>query len=100
MGQFITLANFLLFAGVRTAPGLFQSFGFDKSRPAFIAFVLFQYLVSPVDEVRRAGSTIAAPECWMLWLSMCLSMKNVCDCCVPRVCSTTFLVLAEISLRQ
>jgi hypothetical protein len=52
MGQFITLANFLLFAGVRTAPGLFESFGFDKSRPAFIAFVLFQYLVSPVDEVR------------------------------------------------
>ncbi|KAF6266083.1 peptidase family M48-domain-containing protein [Scenedesmus sp. NREL 46B-D3] len=41
MSQFITLANFLLFAG----------FGFGKSRPAFIAFVLFQYLVTPVDEV-------------------------------------------------
>jgi hypothetical protein len=52
MSQFITLANFLLFAGMRTAPGLFESFGFDKSRPAFIAFVLFQFVVAPVDEVR------------------------------------------------
>ncbi|WIA16071.1 hypothetical protein OEZ85_012796 [Tetradesmus obliquus] len=51
MSQFITLANFLLFAGMRTAPGLFESFGFDKSRPAFIAFVLFQFVVAPVDEV-------------------------------------------------
>jgi STE24 endopeptidase len=79
MGQFITLANFLLFAGVRTAPGLFESFGFDKSRPAFIAFVLFQYLVSPVDEV--------GPLAVLLHENDALSMyceRSVC-CCMPLV---------------
>eukprot|EP00879_Flechtneria_rotunda_P033237 GHRR01036789.1.p3 GENE.GHRR01036789.1~~GHRR01036789.1.p3 ORF type:complete len:127 (+),score=46.82 GHRR01036789.1:358-738(+) len=53
MGQIIMLANFVLFAALRNAPGLYESFGFKDSKPAFIAFVLFQYIVSPVDEVIR-----------------------------------------------
>eukprot|EP00878_Enallax_costatus_P026201 GHUV01028086.1.p1 GENE.GHUV01028086.1~~GHUV01028086.1.p1 ORF type:complete len:396 (+),score=102.81 GHUV01028086.1:414-1601(+) len=51
MGQFIMLTNFLLFAAMRNAPALYESFGFRDSRPAFIAFLLFQYVVSPMDEV-------------------------------------------------
>ena len=33
------------------APGLFESFGFTKHRPNYINFVLFQLIISPVDEV-------------------------------------------------
>jgi STE24 endopeptidase len=52
MGQFVMLCNFLLFAAVRNAPGLYESFGFTKDKPALVAFLLFNFLVSPVDEVR------------------------------------------------
>lgn len=52
MAQFITLANFLVFAAMRNAPGLYESFGFKDARPAFIAFILFQQVVAPMDEVR------------------------------------------------
>lgn len=53
MGQCIMLANFLLFAAVRNTPGLYESFGFTKDRPALVAFLLFQFLMGPVDEVSR-----------------------------------------------
>lgn len=51
MGQFIILANFLLFAAIRNAPGLYESFGFTQDRPALVAFLLFQFLMAPMDEV-------------------------------------------------
>lgn len=51
MGQFILLANFLLFAAVRNTPGLYESFGFTHDRPALVAFLLFQLLMAPMDEV-------------------------------------------------
>lgn len=51
MGQLILLANFLLFAGMRNAPGLYESFGFTQDRPVLVAFLLFQFLVAPMDEV-------------------------------------------------
>lgn len=61
------LANFMLFALMRNAPGLYEDFGFTKGRPAFISFVLFQYLVTPVDEVGSAAHTRWLPVvvcCW------------------------------------
>lgn len=58
MGQFIILANFLLFAAVRNTPGLYESFGFTQDRPALVAFLLFQFLMTPVDEVCRAAVVV------------------------------------------
>jgi hypothetical protein len=55
MGQIITLVQFLLFTLMRNSEGLYDSFGFTEARPAFIAFLLFQFVISPVDEVGRAG---------------------------------------------
>jgi len=56
MGQFILLANFLLFAAVRNTPGLYESFGFTQDRPALVAFLLFQFLMAPMDEVCEADT--------------------------------------------
>lgn len=52
MGQAVLLAQFALFALVRSAPGLYEAFGFYEARPALIALVLFSYLSAPLDEVR------------------------------------------------
>ncbi|KAL4421809.1 hypothetical protein ABPG77_001598 [Micractinium sp. CCAP 211/92] len=50
--QLVSLAQLSLFTLVRNAPGVFESFGFAAGeRPALGAFLLFQYLVGPVDEV-------------------------------------------------
>lgn len=50
--QAVMLANFLLFAALRNTPGLYESFGFGShDRPALVAFLLFQILVAPMDEV-------------------------------------------------
>jgi len=57
--QAVTLSQLLLFTFVRAAPdsGLFASFGFAAGeRPTLAAFLLFNYLIGPVDEV-GAGST-------------------------------------------
>jgi hypothetical protein len=59
-GQAILLANFGLFAALRNTAGLYESFGFVHDRPALVAFVLFQTLVSPLDEVRGARVVGAA----------------------------------------
>ena len=53
MGQIIMLVNFMLFTLMRNSEELYDSFGFTDARPAFIAFVLFQFVMSPVDEVSR-----------------------------------------------
>ncbi|KAK9826840.1 hypothetical protein WJX81_006463 [Elliptochloris bilobata] len=45
------LLSFSLFAAVRTSPALFASFGFRSSRPAIIAFMLFQFISAPLEEV-------------------------------------------------
>ena len=44
------LFSFVLFSLVRTAPGLFSSFGF-QGRPAFIAYTLFSIISAPLSEV-------------------------------------------------
>ena len=45
-------APLLMTAGLLcAAPGLFESFGFTKYRPNYINFVMFQLIISPVDEV-------------------------------------------------
>ena len=49
------LLSFSLFAAVRTSPALFASFGFRDARPAIIAFMLFQFISAPLEEV--------APNC-------------------------------------
>jgi STE24 endopeptidase len=51
MGSLIMLCNFLLLAAIRTAPGLYEAFGFKQDKPALIALLLFSFLVSPMDEV-------------------------------------------------
>lgn len=50
--QLVSLAQLSLFTLVRNAPGVFESFGFAAGeRPALGAFLLFQYLIGPVDEL-------------------------------------------------
>lgn len=49
--QLHLLSQFLLFTFVRTAPGLFESFGFHQEQPAFIAFSLFMAVSAPLNEV-------------------------------------------------
>ncbi|KAL4448266.1 hypothetical protein ABPG75_005485 [Micractinium tetrahymenae] len=50
--QLVCLAQLSLFTLVRNAPGVFASFGFAAGeRPALGAFLLFQNLIGPVDEV-------------------------------------------------
>jgi hypothetical protein len=56
LGQLLTLAQFSLFAAVRSAPGLYESFGFTHAKPAVIALVLFGYLSAPIDEVLHVVS--------------------------------------------
>jgi Zn-dependent protease with chaperone function len=51
LGQLLALAQFSLFAAVRAAPGLYESFGFVDARPAVISLALFGYLSAPLDEV-------------------------------------------------
>lgn len=51
MGQAIMLVQFGLFTLIRNSDSLYESFGFTEAKPAFIAFVLFQFILSPVDEV-------------------------------------------------
>ena len=45
------LLSFSLFAAVRTSPALFASFGFRDTRPAIMAFMLFQFISAPLEEV-------------------------------------------------
>lgn len=45
------LLSFSLFAAVRTSPALFASFGFRDARPAIMAFMLFQFISAPLEEV-------------------------------------------------
>ena len=51
MVQVVLFLQFALFGLIRTAPGLFRSFGFVHRQPAFIAFTLFQLIIGPLDEV-------------------------------------------------
>jgi hypothetical protein len=51
--QAVTLAQLLVFTAVRTTPGIFASFGFVAEQPVLAGFILFQYIIGPVDEVRR-----------------------------------------------
>ncbi len=48
------LLSFTLFTAVRTSPALFASFGFRTARPAIIAFMLFQFISAPLEEVGPA----------------------------------------------
>ncbi len=52
ISQAVMLLNFLLFMLVRNSNDLYEAFGFVNDKPAFLSFVLFGYLLSPVDEVR------------------------------------------------
>ncbi len=52
LSQVVILAQMSLFTFTRTAPGLFESFGFIKEQPVFMSIVLFQLLQGPIDEVR------------------------------------------------
>ena len=54
MVQVVLFLQFALFGLIRTAPGLFRSFGFVHRQPAFIAFTLFQLIIGPLDEVRSS----------------------------------------------
>ncbi|DBA93318.1 hypothetical protein WJX79_004642 [Trebouxia sp. C0005] len=51
LSQVVILAQMSLFTFTRTAPGLFESFGFIKEQPVFMSIVLFQLLQGPIDEV-------------------------------------------------
>lgn len=51
-GQLMLGAQLALFAAVKGAPGLHQSFGFSAGeRPALAALVLFQLMTGPLDEL-------------------------------------------------
>jgi hypothetical protein len=52
LSQVVIFAQMSLFTFTRTAPGLFESFGFIKEQPVFMSIVLFQLLQGPIDEVR------------------------------------------------
>ena len=43
--------QFGIFTLVRTSDDLFESFGFTGSKPAFVAFLLFNYISGPLDKV-------------------------------------------------
>lgn len=58
--QVIILSQFALFTLIRNSGELYTSFGFTQERPAFLAFVLFQLLVAPLDEVRGLGGGVWA----------------------------------------
>ena len=52
LSQVVIFAQMSLFTFTRTAPGLFESFGFIMEQPVFMSIVLFQLLQGPIDEVR------------------------------------------------
>eukprot|EP01025_Chloroclados_australasicus_P060823 TRINITY_DN7869_c0_g1_i1.p4 TRINITY_DN7869_c0_g1~~TRINITY_DN7869_c0_g1_i1.p4 ORF type:complete len:174 (+),score=23.36 TRINITY_DN7869_c0_g1_i1:116-637(+) len=59
MSQFLILAQFSLFALLRSSEALYSSFGFDGVlKPAFISLVLFQMISSPMDAVLMYGQNI------------------------------------------
>lgn len=72
LSQVVILAQMSLFTFTRTAPGLFESFGFIKEQPVFMSIVLFQLLQGPIDEVRTR--LLHAP-----------SQQLPCSCCTGRV---------------
>lgn len=78
IGQFNALASFGLFTLVRNSQQLFQSFGFQTQHPAFVAFILFNYISGPLDEVRSPG-----PPPQPLQASMLRSYAY--DCGVGRI---------------
>jgi hypothetical protein len=49
------LLQFLLFTYMRNSKEIYHSFGFTEVQPAFIAFAIFQFIISPMDEVRGLG---------------------------------------------
>lgn len=51
VGQITILLQFSLFTFIRTSDELLVSFGFTDAKPVFIALVLFQFIISPLDEV-------------------------------------------------
>lgn len=54
--QAVSLVQLLLFTLVRTSPSLFASFGFPAGQqPALGAFLLFNAVIGPFDEVSGAG---------------------------------------------
>ena len=57
--QAVALGEFSLFSLVQNSPGLLASFGFLDERPALIKFMLFNYMLGPVDEVPFACSALA-----------------------------------------
>ena len=61
LGQAIAFAQFGLFSVVSSNPMLLASFGFTKEQPVLINFILFTYLLGPVDEVRRCAAANTLP---------------------------------------
>ena len=62
--QFNLVTQFLLFTFIRNAPGLFESFGFVRVKPAFIAFTLFSAVSAPLNEVTLSDlAHLAAKQC-------------------------------------
>ncbi|CAD7697001.1 unnamed protein product [Ostreobium quekettii] len=51
MGQALVLLQVLLFTFVRDSQPLFRSFGFLHAQPAFVSFILFQFISAPIEEV-------------------------------------------------
>lgn len=60
VSQVVMLAQFSLFAWLRASDSLFTSFGFHDAKPAFMSFILFQYVSAPIDEVIHFLSNIVS----------------------------------------
>ncbi|KAG2493230.1 hypothetical protein HYH03_008646 [Edaphochlamys debaryana] len=51
VNQAVLLAQFCLFTLIRSSAALPAAFGFPAPPPAFVALILFQFVVAPLDEV-------------------------------------------------
>lgn len=67
INQLVLLAQFSLFTLVRNSTHLAASFGFGgpaggaaAAAPAFVALILFQFIVSPLDELIHFGSNVVS----------------------------------------
>ncbi|KAG2434349.1 hypothetical protein HYH02_012365 [Chlamydomonas schloesseri] len=60
VNQVVLLSQFCLFTLVRNSSALPASFGFPTPPPAFVALILFQFIVSPLDEVIHYLSNVVS----------------------------------------
>ncbi|KAG2423032.1 hypothetical protein HXX76_015548 [Chlamydomonas incerta] len=60
VNQAVLLSQFCLFTLVRNSSALPASFGFPAPPPAFVALILFQFIVSPLDEVIHYLSNVVS----------------------------------------